>query len=252
MKTIKILGSGCANCKKLEAVAREAATSAATGMGIISGTLFALLAPGKRVVSVKDTYGGTNVIFTEFLPKFQIEVKLCDTTDHNEIEAEIAKGCDLLYLESPTNPTTKVVDLACLSKAGKAAGAIVVVDNTFATPINQNPVDLGADLVLHSATNVTLPGPCQSEAAKRSQAITSDSCVKSIFPTKVVPPRANASWHAPRRAMSTSGTFGRCCSGWRCRAIAQRPWRISRCCGPSVSLLRRSDSRARPVRRRPP
>ncbi len=130
----------------------EAATSASTGMGIISSTLFALLAPGKRVVSVKDTYGGTNVIFTEFLPKFQIEVKLCETTDHNQIEAEIAKGCDLLYLESPTNPTTKVVDLARLSKAGRAAGAIVVVDNTFATPINQNPLELGADLVLHSAT----------------------------------------------------------------------------------------------------
>ncbi len=130
----------------------EAATSAATGMGIISSTLFALLAPGQRVVSVKDTYGGTNVIFTEFLPKFQIEVKLCDTTDHNEIEAEIAKRCDLLYLESPTNPTTKVVDLARLSKAGRAVGAIVVVDNTFATPINQNPLELGADLVLHSAT----------------------------------------------------------------------------------------------------
>ncbi len=130
----------------------EAATSAATGMGIISSTLFALLAPGKRVVSAKDTYGGTNVIFTEFLPKFRIEVKLCDTTDHNQIEAEIAKGCDLLYLESPTNPTTKVVHLARLSKAGKAAGAIIVVDNTFATPINQNPLELGADLVLHSAT----------------------------------------------------------------------------------------------------
>ncbi len=130
----------------------EAATSAATGMGIISSTLFALLLPRKRVVSVKDTYGGTNVIFTEFLPKFQIEVKLCDTTDHNEIEAEIARGCDLLYLESPTNPTTKVVDLARLSKAGRAAGAIVVVDNTFATPINQNPLELGAHLVLHSAT----------------------------------------------------------------------------------------------------
>lgn len=130
----------------------EAATSAATGMGVISSSLFALLSPGKRVVSVKDTYGGTNVLFTEFLPKFQIDVKLCDTTDHPEIEAEIAKGCDLLYLESPTNPTTKVVDLARLSEAGKAVGAIVVVDNTFATPINQNPLELGADLVLHSAT----------------------------------------------------------------------------------------------------
>lgn len=129
-----------------------AVTSAATGMGIISSTLFALLAPGQRVVSVKDTYGGTNVLFTEFLPKFNIEVMLCETTDHDQIEAEVAKGCDVLYLESPTNPTTKVIDIARLSAAGKKAGATVIVDNTFATPINQHPLSLGADLVLHSAT----------------------------------------------------------------------------------------------------
>ncbi len=130
----------------------EAATSAATGMGIISSALFALLSPGERVVSVKDTYGGTNVIFTEFLPRFQINVALCDTTDHEAIEAEINKGCQVLYLESPTNPTVKIVDLARLARAGRAAGAAVIVDNTFATPINQNPLQLGADLVLHSAT----------------------------------------------------------------------------------------------------
>ncbi|MCB9431416.1 MAG: cystathionine gamma-synthase family protein [Ardenticatenaceae bacterium] len=130
----------------------EAATSAATGMGIISSALFALLSPGQRVVSVKDTYGGTNVIFTEFLPRFQVNVTLCDTTDHEQIEAEIAKGCEVVYLESPTNPTTKVVDLARLAAAGKRVGATVIVDNTFATPVNQRPLTLGADLVLHSAT----------------------------------------------------------------------------------------------------
>ena len=64
----------------------EAATSASTGMGIISSTLFALLSPDDRVVSVKDTYGGTNVIFREFLPRFRIQVTLCDTTDHEQIE----------------------------------------------------------------------------------------------------------------------------------------------------------------------
>ncbi len=130
----------------------QAATSAATGMGIISSALFALLSPGDRVVSIKDTYGGTNVIFTEFLPRFRIDVTLCDTTDHETIEAEVAKGCQVLYLESPTNPTVKVVDLARLARAGHAAGAIVIVDNTFATPINQSPLQLGADLALHSAT----------------------------------------------------------------------------------------------------
>ncbi len=129
-----------------------AATSAATGMGIISSALYTFLSPGDRVVSVKDTYGGTNKIFTEFLPRLKVEVTLCDTTDHAEIETEVTKGCKVLYLESPTNPTVKVTDLARLAKAGHAAGAMVIVDNTFATPINQNPLQLGADLVLHSAT----------------------------------------------------------------------------------------------------
>ncbi len=130
----------------------EAATSAATGMGVIHSTLYSLLTPGERVVSVKDTYGGTNVIFSEFLPKFQVEVTLCDTTDHEQIETEVAKGCQILYMESPTNPTTKVMDIARLTKAAKAVGATVIVDNTFATPINQNPLQFGVDLVLHSAT----------------------------------------------------------------------------------------------------
>ncbi len=130
----------------------ESATSASTGMGIISSALFALLSPGQRVVSVKDTYGGTNLIFTEFFPRFNIDVTLCDTTNHEQIESEIAKGCNVVYLETPTNPTTKVVDIARLAAAGRAAGATVIVDNTFATPINQNPLELGADLVLHSAT----------------------------------------------------------------------------------------------------
>ncbi len=130
----------------------EAATSASTGMGIISSTLYSLLRPGDRVVSVKDTYGGTNQLFLHFLPQLNIEVELCDTTDHEAIEAAIARGCKVLYLESPTNPTVKITDLARLARAGHAVGATVIVDNTFATPINQNPLALGADLVLHSAT----------------------------------------------------------------------------------------------------
>jgi cystathionine gamma-synthase len=130
----------------------EAAVSFGSGMAAISNTLFTLLSPGERVVSIKDTYGGTNQIFIEFLPRFQIQVALCDTTDHEAIEAEIAKGCQVLYLETPTNPTLKVIDLARLIKAGHQVGATVVVDNTFATPINTNPLALGADLVLHSAT----------------------------------------------------------------------------------------------------
>jgi cystathionine gamma-synthase len=130
----------------------EAATSASTGMGIISSALFALLSPKDHVVSVKDTYGGTSVIFSEFLPRFGVEVTLCDTTDYEQIEAAISGGCEVVYLESPTNPTTKVLNLQRLAAAAHKVGATVIVDNTFATPINQLPLELGADLVLHSAT----------------------------------------------------------------------------------------------------
>jgi cystathionine gamma-synthase len=130
----------------------SAATSFSTGMAAVSNTLHALLAPGDRVVSVKDTYGGTNRLFLDFLPRFGIDVELCETTDHEQLEAAIARGCELVYLETPTNPTLKVMDIARLATAGRAAGATVVVDNTFATPINQTPLALGADLVLHSAT----------------------------------------------------------------------------------------------------
>lgn len=130
----------------------EAATSFATGMASIQATLMALLEPGKRVVSVKDSYGGTNLLFTKFLPKFGIRCELCETTDHEALERSIAAGCDLLYLETPTNPTVKIVDLARLCAAARRVNAVVVVDNTFATPINQNPLRLGADLVIHSAT----------------------------------------------------------------------------------------------------
>jgi cystathionine gamma-synthase len=130
----------------------EAATSFSTGMAAISTTFFTFLRPGDRVVSIKDSYGGTNKLFTEFLPAFGIGVKLCATGDHAAIEAEIARGCKLLYLESPTNPTVKITDIARLAEAAHRVGALVAVDNTFATPINQNPLNLGADLVLHSAT----------------------------------------------------------------------------------------------------
>ena len=121
-------------------------------MAAISNTLATFLKSGERVVSIKDSYGGTNVIFNEFLPPLNIDVSLCETHDHDQIMSEIAKGCQVLYLETPTNPTIKITNIKKLSEVAKEVGAIVVVDNTFATPINQNPLALGADIVLHSAS----------------------------------------------------------------------------------------------------
>ena len=130
----------------------QAATSFASGMAAISNTLATFVQPGDRIVSIKDSYGGTNVIFNEFLPPLGIDVALCETGDYVQLEAEIAKGCRLLYLETPTNPTIKITDIERLAAKAHAVGALVVVDNTFATPINQLPLELGADIVLHSAS----------------------------------------------------------------------------------------------------
>jgi len=130
----------------------EAATSFATGMAAISNTLFTFLKPGDRVVSIKDSYGGTSKLFLDFLPNINVDVCLVETGNHELMEQEIAKGCQLVYLETPTNPTLKLVDIERLCAAARKKNALSVVDNTFATPINQNPLALGADLVLHSAT----------------------------------------------------------------------------------------------------
>lgn len=132
--------------------AAEAATSFSTGMAAISSTLLTLLSPGDRIVTVKDTYGGTNKLFLEFFPRMNIDVTFCETSDHEAIEAAIMQGCQVLYLESPTNPTLKIVDLQRLTRAAHEVGGTVIVDNTFATPMNQNPIALEADLVVHSAT----------------------------------------------------------------------------------------------------
>ncbi len=109
-------------------------------MAAISATLFGLLSPGDRVVSIKDTYGGTNVLFEEFLPRFSIAVLCATRLTQRRIEAEIRRGCRLVYLETPTNPTLKVVDIARIAAVARECGAIVITDNTFATPVNQRPI----------------------------------------------------------------------------------------------------------------
>lgn len=130
----------------------EKAVGFATGMAAINATLFALLDAKKRAVTVRDAYGATYLHFTQILPRFDVDCAVCDTDDPTGIEAAIEEGCDLLYMETPTNPLLKVVDLERSISAAHKKGAFVVVDNTFATPINQSPLALGADVVIHSAT----------------------------------------------------------------------------------------------------
>ncbi len=138
--------------KLCELESAESAVAFSTGMAAISSVLHTFLSCGQRVVSTRDSYGGTNKIFEEFLPRMGVEVMLCDTLDIEAIEHEIAKGCNVLYLETPTNPTLKVLDIRRLVATAKRVGALVIADNTFATPLNQNPLALGVDVVVHSAT----------------------------------------------------------------------------------------------------
>ena len=138
--------------KLCELESAEAAVAFSSGMAAISGALYTFLSHGMRVVSTRDSYGGTNKIFEEFLPRQGIEVTLCDTLDSEAMEREIARGCDVVYLETPSNPTLKILDIRRLVAAAKRVGALVVADNTFATPLNQNPLLLGVDVVVHSAT----------------------------------------------------------------------------------------------------
>src|ERR1700733_14163813 len=101
----------------------EAATSFASGMAAISNTLFTLLRPGDRVVSVTNTYGGTSKLFLKFLPDMGIKVDLVDTGDHAALDAAIADGCKVVYLETPTNPTLKIIDLRRPITSAKLVGA---------------------------------------------------------------------------------------------------------------------------------
>jgi cystathionine gamma-synthase len=131
----------------------EACVVFSSGMAAISAVLHNFLSPGERVVSIKDSYGGTSKMFLTTLPKIGVDVCLCETDDHEEIESALKEqGTKLLYIESPTNPTIKVLDIERLAAVARAAGALVVVDNTFATPLNQSPFELGADIVIHAVT----------------------------------------------------------------------------------------------------
>ena len=102
----------------------ESAVAFSSGMAAISNTLFALLKPKDRVIVGRDTYGGTSKIFMEYLPKFNIDVQFCDTNNTEKFKLEIKKNCNLLYLETPTNPTLKIQDIKKLSSIAKKSQAI--------------------------------------------------------------------------------------------------------------------------------
>ncbi len=130
----------------------DAALLFSAGMCAITTTLLALLKSGDHVVAQRDIYGGASKFFGQWLPKLGIETTFVDTNDFEQHARAIRSSTRLLYLESPTNPTLRVVDLRKASALAKERGLISMIDSTFATPVNTRPAEFGIDLVMHSGT----------------------------------------------------------------------------------------------------
>ncbi len=124
----------------------------ASGMGAITTSLLAWLKSGDHVVAQRDIYGGATKFLSQWLPKLGVETTFVDTTEYDQHAAAIRPNTKLLYLESPTNPILRVVDLKKVTDLAKRHNLITFIDSTFATPINQRPADFGIDLIMHSGT----------------------------------------------------------------------------------------------------
>jgi cystathionine beta-lyase/cystathionine gamma-synthase len=111
-----------------------------------------LLSPGDEVICASDMYGGTYRLFTKVFEKFGIKFIYVDTTDTTNVQKAVTAATKLIWIETPTNPLMNITDIEAVAAIAKAAGALLCVDNTFASPYLQNPLDLGADIVMHSAT----------------------------------------------------------------------------------------------------
>src|ERR1044072_5197157 len=123
--------------------------------------VLSLLRAGDHVVSTRDLYGGAWRIFTKYFAKFGVEFTFVDPGDPFTISGAIRPETKLLWLETPSNPLLKVTDIAACSAIARRAGIRTVVDNTFATPVLQQPIALGADIVVHSTTKY-INGHCDA------------------------------------------------------------------------------------------
>jgi cystathionine gamma-synthase len=124
----------------------------ASGMAAITTAIMAHVKAGDRIVAIRETYGGTFEFLHDVLPPLNIETVFINCWNKEELLREIQRGLTILYLETPTNPLLRVVDVKPLAEAAHQKGALVLLDSTFASPINQRPVDLGVDMVIHSGT----------------------------------------------------------------------------------------------------
>lgn len=126
----------------------------ATGMAAVYSTFAALLDSGDHIVSVGSVFGSTHTLFTKYFPKWNITTSYFDINQPETIENYIQPNTKILFAESPTNPAVDIIDLELLGQIAKKHNLILIVDNCFATPYIQNPIQFGADLVIHSATKL--------------------------------------------------------------------------------------------------
>ena len=130
----------------------EKCVATASGMVAILSTCLALLKSGDHIVSSRNIFGASVLLFNNYLAKFGIETSYVSLTDYGAWEKAIKPNTKLLFLETPSNPLTEIADIARLAKIAHAKGCLLVVDNVFCTPVLQQPLKLGADIVIHSAT----------------------------------------------------------------------------------------------------
>jgi cystathionine beta-lyase/cystathionine gamma-synthase len=130
----------------------DAALTFASGMGAVTTTIMALLKSGDHIVAQRDVYGGVNKFLSQWLPKMGIETTFVDTTEYDQHARAIRPNTKLLYVESPTNPTLRVVDFRKVVAVARQHKLLSMIDATFGTPINQHPAEFGFDLVMHSGT----------------------------------------------------------------------------------------------------
>ncbi|MCZ8516536.1 aminotransferase class I/II-fold pyridoxal phosphate-dependent enzyme [Paenibacillus filicis] len=123
----------------------------ASGMAAISGA-FMLLSAGDHVICTEDVYGGTYRLLTTILTRMNIETTFVDMTDLNQVQAALKPNTKAVFLETPSNPTLKITDIAAVTAWTKERDLLTMLDNTFMTPYHQRPIELGVDIVLHSAT----------------------------------------------------------------------------------------------------
>lgn len=126
----------------------------ATGMAAVYSTLVTFLSAGDHIVSASSVFGSTHTLFTKYLPKWNIETTYFNIGEPDTIASKIQPNTKILFVETPTNPGVEIIDLELLGKLAKKHNLLLIVDNTFATPALQNPIDFGAHLVIHSATKL--------------------------------------------------------------------------------------------------